>query len=209
MRRWDGLFDAKAPWDCKNWWDSHTGGADHSRNLSRSSFSRYEPRESFCGSIKALSPALCTAFAREDQRAALTSHFSAFRGSFTAMRLSDYKRPGCNFFEDVEGRGQHENVTAHKKRIKLWFSRHKKRAKIMSFFYQVHLIFLAWSQTSWSRGSYWTITVFSMYEPWGDLSHWQNLVRELYSIAACSLCRITCGVGAPKLSEFPPVDIPH
>ena len=23
------------------------------------------------------------------------------------------------------------------------------------------------------------------------------------------LCRITCGVGAPKLSEFPPVDIPH
>ena len=66
-----------------------------------------------------------------------------------------------------------------KKRIKLWFSRHKKRTKIMRFFYQVHLIFLAWSQTSWRRGSYWTITVFSMYEHWGDLSYWQKLVREL------------------------------
>ena len=56
----------------------------------------------------------------------------------------------------------------------------------MRFFYQVHLIFLAWSHTSWRRGSYWTITVFSMYEPWGDLSHWQNLVRQLFSVAAGS-----------------------
>ena len=35
--------------------------------------------------------------------------------------------------------------------------------------HHVHLIFLAWSHTSWSRGSYWTITVFSMYEPWAKI----------------------------------------
>lgn len=39
--------------------------------------------------------------------------------------------------------------------------------KVWKISYQVHLNFLAWSQTSCKSGSYWTTIVFSMKEPCG------------------------------------------
>ena len=64
--------------------------------------SRDTSREKVSADLLKHSRPLFALLSPEDQRAGLTSHFSAFRGSFTAMRLSDYKRPGYNFFEDVE-----------------------------------------------------------------------------------------------------------
>ena len=62
----------------------------------------------------------------------------------------------------------------------------------MSVTYQVHLSFLAWSQTSCSCGSYWTMMVFSMKLPCGVGVPKPSFAFELMPHERSEMSKVTC-----------------